>query len=152
MILTEHFYLKPENLHNIYNSLYCIIEEKCQDFCSQEYGYITKFGGIKNIKNNYINRFGNRILFMVEYEIENFKPKEGDVLNAKIEGIFEDGILLSYIDKMRILVPKQNIIDNGFVFENGTYNVGNIGDNIEIIIDKLRYVKSRFDCIANLKV
>ena len=128
------------------------IENKCHNFCSQEVGYITHFNGIKKICENRINRCGNKILFFVEYEVDNFKPEEGNELNATISGVFEDGLLLMYIDKMRILVPKQNLLDNGYTFENGTYNNWQLGDNIDIVIDKIRYVKSRFDCIANLKV
>lgn len=152
MLLIDNFYLKPENLHNIFQSLNDEIENKCKDFCSQDIGYITKFKGIKKIRDNHINRCGNRILFLVEYEVDNFKPEEGIELNATISGIFEDGLLLTYIDKIRILVTKQNLIDNGYIFENNTYNELNIGDNINIVVDKIRYVKSRFDCIANLKV
>ena len=62
------------------------IEIKCKDFCSQDIGlYKLKFNGIKQIKGNHINRCGNRVLFLVEYEVEKFlKPEEGIELNANI--------------------------------------------------------------------
>lgn len=151
MILTDMFYLEPCDLHNIKESIINQIELKCKDFCSQDIGYITKFIEIKNIKKNIINRCGTKILFEVEYEIENFKPNVGDIYNAEIIHIFEEGIILLY-KKMRILIPKQNLNDNNFNYINNSYNDWKLGDIINIEIDKIRYVKCRFDCIANLKL
>ena len=53
-----------------------------------------------------------------------------------LSGTFEDGIILTYIDRMKILIPKRNLIDNGFVFVNNTYNDWVIGDVIHIVVDK----------------
>jgi DNA-directed RNA polymerase subunit E'/Rpb7 len=152
MILTDNVYLNPEDLYNIKESIYNEIDIKCKDFCSQDIGYIIQFNGIKNIKGNHINRCGNKILFLVDYEVDTFKPEIGDVLNVDIIHIFEEGIILSYINKVRILVPKQHLIDVGYYFEDGTYNGWQMGDNIDIVVDKIRYEKSRFDCIADLKL
>lgn len=152
MILTDNIYLNPEDLYNVKESINTEIQMKCKDYCCQDIGYIIQFIGIKNIRENHINRCGNKILFLVDYEVENFKPEIGEVLNADIIYIFEEGIILSYINKIRILVPKQHLNEIGYYFKDGTYNDWQLGDNIDIVIDKIRYEKSRFDCIANLKL
>jgi DNA-directed RNA polymerase subunit E'/Rpb7 len=152
MILTENIYLNPDELGDIKSSIKSKLEILCQDYCSQEIGYITSFIGIKDIRKNFINKQGDKIMFVVDYEISNFKPTEGKSIVAKITHIFEEGVILEYIEKIRILIPKHHLNSQGYYFENKTYKGWKIGYPLSIVIDKIRYEKGRFDCIANLKV
>ena len=151
MILTDFFYLKPDELYDVNSSIYNKINEKCFGFCSQDVGYIISFNNIVKINNNIISRSGNEIVFKVSYDVNVFKPNIDDEYEAIITNIFDEGIILEYLNKIRILIPKSNLNENGFEFTNNTYNNWNIGDTINIKITQIKYEKNNFICIANLK-
>jgi DNA-directed RNA polymerase subunit E'/Rpb7 len=151
MHIVDYFYLDPQELHNVNVCINKKIQEKCQDHCSQEIGYITGFNGINKIFSNIVNRNGNKIVYKVVYDVECFKPHIDSEYNAEIKYIFEDGIVLLYY-KMKILIPKNNLIENGYVFENNTYGDFKVGDYLDIIITQIKYEKNNFMCIANLKL
>ena len=151
MHVIDYFYLDPHELHNVNACINSKIQEKCQDHCSQEIGYIIGFNGISKIYSNIINRNGNKIVYKVVYDVECFKPFIDAEYNAEIKYIFEDGIVLLYY-KMKILIPKNNLIENGYTFENNTYGNFKVGDYINIIVIQIKYEKNNFMCIANLKL
>lgn len=124
--------------------------------CTKEDGYILKIHSIKKIINNHITPSTTSIIFELLLKAEVMKPEVGMKVEAKVDLVDPQGIIVYTDEKLKIFVPSINFGDyefddakNAFVNEKEKKKI-KLGDRINVKITAIRYEKSKFDCIGEL--
>jgi DNA-directed RNA polymerase subunit E'/Rpb7 len=138
---------------NIHNHLLKKLKETVENTCNMDQGYILKVIKIIEIVDNNIISSNTSVIFVVKYEAETFKPKINNVISGKVCMIFQHGIFIDILNKMKVIIPiksLQNFIYNekiGFISDELTIKVG-IQINIKIVL--IKYENKSYSCIGNL--
>ena len=118
MILHEYVYLCHEELHDINTNIKNKLVQLCLHKCSPETGIINKFIEITNISNNKFNPCGDQIIFDVYFRVENYIPKPNDIIEAKVDNVLNNSVVLSYPinnPKMRIITNSSSTLQPGYI-------------------------------------
>tara|TARA_Y100000389_G_C17397240_1_gene483270 strand:- start:520 stop:1014 length:495 start_codon:yes stop_codon:yes gene_type:complete len=138
---------------NISHHLLKKIEENMEGKCYLDYGYIIKVKNIIDIGSNIISPSTLMAVYTVKYEADVIKPVKGLILSGKICMLFKQGIFVNILDKMKVLIPENNIEgykfnDDIFVSEDEDKDDLVINTNVEIEITMVKYEKKSFSCIG----
>lgn len=139
MILNEFVYLNHEELYNVNYNIEEKLKKYCKSKCSKETGFINKFIEIKSINKSFFNPTGEKMIFHVSFLVENYIPEKDDIIEAKVENILPDGIILSYPinnPKMSIMTNYRNDLEIGYI--------------VSVKLKEIKYEKSSILCIGNL--
>lgn len=155
VIMERKICVEPSHLDDkIFDHLLEKIRNDILGHCDQEHGYVTKVYNKIKIINNTISTFGPSVFFQVKFEAEVFKPKIGLEYKGKVCMIFQAGIFVEVFDKMKVLIPVDQM--NGYKFDKGNSSFKKGGktvcqnDIVKIKINLIKYEKQNFSCIGNL--
>lgn len=153
-IITNEIEITPDKLDcNIKDHIIEQIKGKIGT-CSKKHGYILDIVEIKNIVNKSISNTSSNIVFKVDYNAKILKPDIDKVVKCKVNMIFTQGIFAG-INKMNILIPEDQLINYTFNHKDNTYYNGKKvikkGDEIDIVIKNVKYMKKQYSCIGVLK-
>ena len=123
--------------------------------CDAEYGYILKIYKKFKIISNNISSAGVGAFFNVRFAIQCLKPTCGTEYKSVIKMVFSTGIFVEIQDKIKVLIIGDKIQNYKYnstksCFENEKFTLKK-DDEINIIIESIRYEKKKFICIGNLK-
>lgn len=148
-ICIEPKYLSSQLKTRIADRLYEILGNKC----SKEYGYVVDVNSDFKIHGNEIGASGN-IMIDVECSVKTLKPKKGNIIEGKVFMLFDHGIFIEVLGKMKVLVPidktggyKFDKISRTFKHKKKTIGVGDI---LKVEIDQIKYEQKKFSCIGIL--
>ena len=156
MIVTILQKIPVENKYLYYNVKEYLLEktkQKMEGTCSKENGYILKVLEIEDILDNIIASSTCTVFFLVKYKAEVLKPIIGDILKGKICMIFQYGIFVDIMNKMKILIPIISINNFEYIDEEYIDKEGNIlykDMDVSIQILSLKYENKDFSCIGKL--
>lgn len=152
--ITQRVSIDPIYLDsNISHHLLKKIKETMEGKCCLDYGYIINVKNIVNLGSNIISPANSLVVYNVTYQADTIKPEKGLVLSGKICMIFPQGIFVNIIDKMKILIPVNNL--ESYTFEDGNFVAENKHDlildtNVDIEITMVKYEKKSFSCIGKI--
>lgn len=140
---------------NISHHLLKKIKKNMEGKCYLDYGYIIKVKNIIDIGSNIIAPATLMAVYTVKYEADVIKPVKGLILSGKICMIFKQGIFVNILDKMKVLIPENNIKgykfnDDIFVSEDKDKDDLVINTKVEIEITMVKYEKKSFSCIGKI--
>lgn len=146
----EHKHLTSKLKTHMFEKIKTMMTGKC----TVDYGYIIKIIKIVDIGDNTIGTANSLVFFNVTYDAEILKPEIGQILTGTVCMIFQHGIFVNILDKMKVLIPATAM--SSFSFENSSF-VGNdltITDGVElnIRITMIKYEKKVFSCIGELEI
>lgn len=131
------------------------IKNNLEGDCSKEYGYIFKINNDLEILNHEISRISSDLLFTVSFTADTINPKNNDEIEGEVCMIFSDGIFVNVKDRLKILIPVNNIpkykyneIDNTFECDN---KIIKVGQKIDVIINATLFNKKKISCFGSLK-
>ena len=121
--------------------------------CTQEHGYLVKFGGF-TIKDTEISRVTADIIVRLNVKAYVLKPRVDAKYQATVSACVNgNGIYAHCHDKLKILILERNFSNSRF--ENGKYvfpdKTIQIGDVVNVIIKAIKYEKNNFQCIGILE-
>ena len=140
---------------NISHHLLKKIKENMEGKCYLDYGYIIKVKDIIEIGSNMIAPATLMAVYTVKYEADVIKPIKGLILSGEICMMFKQGIFVNILDKMKVLIPENNIEgykfdDDIFVSEDKDKDDLVINTKVEIEITMVKYEKKSFSCIGKI--
>jgi len=143
-------YLDSNISHHILEKIRLNMEDKC----TLKHGYIIKVRKIINLGDNIIAPANSLVVYDVTYEAETIKPEKGLELYGKICMVFEHGIFVDVLGRMKVLVPANTL--EGYTFTCDSFTPEEEGE--VIVIEKLvgiritmvKYEKKDFSCIGEL--
>jgi DNA-directed RNA polymerase subunit E'/Rpb7 len=143
----------PHMLSNINEHIYSELIKRYNSKWTEEYGYIFKISPDFDIISNIIQRDNMRILFRVRCRVERIKPEEGMRIVARVDTVIPNGIFVSYMNCMHILINKTSF--NGvYNKETGSFSVDDRvimkGSEIEVEITKYMWAKDKYSVIGKL--
>ena len=143
----------PHMLSNINDNIHAELIKRYNNKWTEEYGYIVSISDNFTVISNIVQRDNIRILFKVKCDIQRIKPFEGMNVRAKVDTVIPNGIFVSYMNFMHILVNKTSF--NGvFNKDNSTFSVdGRViskGDEIDVEITKFMWVKDKYSVIGKI--
>lgn len=131
------------------------IKENMEGKCYLDYGYIIKVNDIINIGSNIISPATLLAVYNVTYEADVIKPVKGLVLSGEICMLFQQGIFVNILEKMKVLIPENNIegynfVDGIFVSEDKDKDDLLLNTKVKIEITMVKYEKKYFSCIGKI--
>jgi len=140
---------------NISHHLLKKIKENMEGKCYLDYGYIIKVNNIIDIGSNVISPATLMAVYNVKYEADIIKPVKGLILSGEICMIFKQGIFVNILDKMKVLIPENNIegykfIDDIFVSKDKDTEDLVLNKKVEIEITMVKYENKSFSCIGKI--
>lgn len=155
IIIERRICLEPRFLdQNIMSHLLVKVKNSIEGECTKKYGHILKVIRLVELKDNMISSANSDIVFTVSFEAETLLPTVGGKLTGEVCMILPSGIFLSIQDKLKVLVPQNEL--NGYVLNQATMSYkkdGNIikrGDTVSVCITGTRYTKQSFSCFGRL--
>ena len=129
------------------------IKNNMENKCTIEHGYITKVIRILKIISNLITPANSLVIYDVIYEAETIKPVKGLRLTGKICMVFEHGVFIDIINRMKVLIPTSKL--KGYKYSSSSFtdeygNVLKVNTEVDIIIDMIKYEKKEYSCIGEL--
>ena len=129
--------------------------------CFQEYGYILKIYKKIYILKNTVKTDG--VVFLVKFEADTFKPSPDDTFKGTVCMVFQQGILVEIINKIKVLIPSNklefvtyNKVNNTFESKHNNTKEEETslkkGSLVEVKIDVVKYEKQNFNCIGTLNL
>lgn len=148
-------YLDSNISHYILEKIRLNMENKC----TLKYGYIINVRKIINLGDNIIAPANSLVVYDVTYEAETVKPEKGLELSGKICMVFEHGIFVDVLGRMKVLVPVNTL--EGYTFSDDSFipleekgegekEVIVVGKSVNIRINMVKYEKKEFSCIGEL--
>jgi DNA-directed RNA polymerase subunit E'/Rpb7 len=157
MWVEKQVYLEPSFLDkNIKKHIQNQIEKDMIGNCSQEYGYVMNIGEGIEILSNSVSNTEVGVYFLVKFRVETLKPESGKKYTGKIFMLFQEGIFIEVIQKLKVLVPFDKLAQIGYKYDkdNNTFvkgkNVLKKDTEVQFQIDLIRYEKQNFNCIGSL--
>ena len=152
IILRRQICVKPEYINSmIFEQLLYELKSLCVNECSKDVGYIMNVIKIIKIIDNYINMDSN-VVFDIKFEAEVLVPKNDKVFQGQVCMIFEEGIFVDIMNKMKILIPATSLTD--YVFNKNMFIKGKsvIKENntVTIKIIAFQYNNQEFNCFGTL--
>ena len=155
--IQKDIYLQPKFLDkNVLKHIESELGRVMDNNCSKNFGYILEVKEIVHIDENFITNTDSNIIFKVEFIAKVLKPEKGDILSGTVCMVFDDGIFFDFRNKQKVLIPKSNLEENGFMFENSLYKKDNEvieeGSKISAMIIASQYSRKKFSCFGSLVV
>jgi DNA-directed RNA polymerase subunit E'/Rpb7 len=156
LIIEKKIFLEPKYFdENILDHLQKKIQKSIET-CDPEYGYIIKIYKKFKIISNNISSAGIGVFFNVRFAINCLKPICGNDYIGKIILIFPTGIFVEIQKKIKVLIVGDKLKNYKYntlksCFENNKNDTLKQDDEINIIIDSVKYENKKFICIGNLK-
>lgn len=154
-IIERRICLEPRFLdQNIYSHLLKKIKDSIEGECTKEHGHILKINKLVKIYDNMISSANSDIVFTVLFEAETLKPEIGYNLSGNVCMILPSGIFVNIQDKLKVLIPRNELNDYIYNASNTCYNKNDIsiknGDIVTVCISGIRYTKQNFSCFGSL--
>jgi DNA-directed RNA polymerase subunit E'/Rpb7 len=123
-----------------------------KDECSKNFGHIVEVIDIVKIIDNKISSAKANIIFDIIFKAKVLKPIKNKCYDANVCMITEDGIFLDVLDKINILIPKNElseyeINDDKYIHKNTKKNI-KYGDIINVCIRDTKYSNKNFSSIG----
>jgi DNA-directed RNA polymerase subunit E'/Rpb7 len=135
-----------------------IYEKLCTDLlnkCDDTYGYILKIYKKIHILGNSVSSATSDVFFHVEFCIKAMKPNKGDEYTGKVCMIFSNGVFVQVEGKMKVLIPSTKLTSYTYNKDTNSFQKKRssikVGDELEVVIDLVKYEKQNFSCIGSLK-
>jgi DNA-directed RNA polymerase subunit E'/Rpb7 len=141
---------------NITNHISEKILTELTDTCDQKYGYIINIDPKKiNIIDNIISNSEPHVFFTVRFKARVFKPKVNDEYEGKVCVIFQHGVLVDVMNKIKVLIPvskldKYTFSDGIFKSKESTFCIQK-NTSVVVKINMIKYEKQNFNCIGELR-
>lgn len=140
---------------NISHHLLKKIKETMEGKCYLDYGYIIKVNNIIDIGSNIISPATLLAVYNVTYQADVIKPIKGLVLLGEICMIFQQGIFVNILDKMKVLIPDNNIegynfVEGDFICDDKNEPDLTLNTQVKIEITMVKYEKKYFSCIGKI--
>jgi DNA-directed RNA polymerase subunit E'/Rpb7 len=155
IIISKRITIEPKYLtKNIITYMKTKLEDIMIGDCSLDFGYVTQVNKILKIEDNYISPATGNAIFIIKFEAITLKPVENDIMKGDICMVFQHGIFVEIDQKMKILIPVDNMKD--FEYDNLTASFVKgkktlkVGNNISVRILKIKYEQKEFSCIGEL--
>lgn len=130
------------------------IRQEILGHCDQEYGYVTKIYDKIKIISNTISASGPGVFFDVKFGAKVLKPEVGVEYDGTVCMIFPAGIFVEVFEKMKVLIPADQMDGYKFDKEKSFFKKGKkIIDQehkVRIKINLIKYEKQNFNCIGSL--
>ena len=141
---------------NIKNHILSKLNELVNDKCTQEYGYILKIERLIEIIDHEIGRADSNNIFNVKFEAHILKPEPGLLITGKVCMIYKDGIFINILDKQKMLIPKNKLInytfyeiDSSYIHNTDKSNIIKIDDTISAVISVVGYNNQSYSCFGS---
>lgn len=156
-LIKRRICLDPQFLDsNIMTHLFDKIKECTEGDCTLEYGYILGVNRLVEVEDSWISSANSDIVFNVIFEAVALKPSVGDVLSGVVCMIFQTGILLDVNDKLKFLIPEDELREKGYelnkagmYYKNGDTNIKRL-DELDVRVVELKYKDREFMCFGSL--
>ena len=156
-VIETEVYLEPSRINGRYKAyLLDKIRQQYENTANEKFGIIQKVNSIKDLEQQCILDNSTFVTFLVKCAVLCYMPKKGDVLNIPITKITPYGIFISE-HQIRILIPQAYLPEYYSIQREGTtfqlLNQQNDttfceGDQICVVIEKIKYEKNGFSCLA----
>lgn len=151
----EKIYIEPGLINeNLIENIKKKVKENLGT-CNPEYGYILKIYDKIDISRNKISSTDSGAFFQVKFNINCLKPKTGDELQGVVCMIFSEGIFVDVMNKIKVLIPKDNLKGFEYNKEKNSFvskRIIKVGDTITTKITIVKYEKGNFSCIGTLNI
>lgn len=152
--------LEPKHLSSDYREkIKQDIIEKYENTCVKEVGYISKIIDIQKIIHDKVMNMIPFVFFLVEVQVLSYLPELNDIIDIKINFIFNHGIF-GYYEKIKILIPMQaceewmihqkNQNETILIYKNDPKITLKKDDNIKVLVKNIRFEKDNFSCIGKI--
>lgn len=142
---------------NIEKHIFQKLKKTMEGICTFNNGYIIEVKKIVELGSNTIGNSNSLVIFNVVYEAEVLKPIEGQVLTGKVCMIFQHGIFVDVITRMKVLIPvtsmeeyNYNKNDNTFEYTTDSLVSITLEKELSIEIVMIKYEKKQFSCIGKI--
>jgi DNA-directed RNA polymerase subunit E'/Rpb7 len=155
--ITRRFCLEPRYLDKNYEeNLLEKIKDITNNECSREYGYFINIIKILKIKDIDITR-NSEIVCNTEFQAETLFPVKGKEFTGTIGMIFNSGVFVIIKNKLKVLIPLDQLSEYTFDNINNTFVMNKDSDKllkkdgkIKISILDIRYSKNQFSCFGKI--
>lgn len=155
-VIQKRISIHPNCLNkDIEQHIYNKLESLFKNSCTKEHGYILSIDKDIKVLENEVGIDGST-MFIVEIKVKTLKPFVDQVIEGKVCGVFEEGIFIDVVEKMKVLIRSDKLphytyckYDESFV--NGKKKIQK-GDEIWVKIKQIKYDKNSFSCIGDLKI
>jgi len=108
--------------------------------CEKDIGYFVEILSVVSLNDSRIENSSSDISINVTFKVSVFKPVIGKVISVKILYLYNEGILISYDNFLKLIIPCD------------TYNEHNHKeqDVVQVEITDIKYDDKQFKCIARL--
>lgn len=104
--------------------------------CHVDYGCVLKIIDVNILENN-IHNSNSSIIFMLEVQVETFKPFVNQILDVTtVTSVYPDGFFVDYTTQ-RILIP----IKNSDI---------KVGDKLSVILTAIQFKNNKFCLIGDV--
>lgn len=122
--------------------------------CFKDVGYILNIIKIIRKNSNCISRANSDIVFSIEVEVDTLKPVIGLKLLGEVCMVYEGGIFVDIMGKMKVLVPPDNMPNFDYIKKDSVFRLGDenisIGSQVYVILNLVKYEKQQFSGIGKL--
>ena len=147
-IISKNIVIEPKYLdYNIKEYVYSELKKKYERTCCDEYGLIIDINECLHM-DNIINKDSIGITFTIKFKALTLKPIQGMELSF--------GKLYNKYNNVQFFIPENSLNNSGYFFnqdENYFKNENDIINNeseVNIIIDKIQYDTTKYNCITKL--
>lgn len=151
-LIVEPQYISQQKLHNYILHKF---RKQSELECSKDYGYILNVHSNFEILRNHISNATSNPIFTVKFTIENLKPEIGSIFVGPVCMIFNKGVFISVLNKLKIFIPidensgyKFVQATNSFVLNQNKKIDSNSVLTCEII--GMKYTNHKFNCVGRL--
>lgn len=143
-------YLEPIMMNkNIRKHLNEEIERKLKNKCIYNYGYVKNINKINTITNTKSN------VFIIDCNIEVFKPEKDVIYETIVHVIYKEGIFVEVNNLQKILIPKLHLHGYQYdeftnVFIDKNKNIIQPGMSVHTKVLAVKYNNNSFSCIGEL--
>lgn len=122
--------------------------------CTFDYGYIITVNKIVELGENIIAPANSLVVYNVKYEADTIKPEKGMELRGEICMVFQHGVFVDILKKLKVLIPVASLegytfTGDSFVSKEDDENI-KVGSEVNIRITIVKYDKKSFSCIGEL--
>lgn len=130
------------------------LREKLENTWCRQYGYIKSIEMLPVVNHGLSNTRHGLIRFDVSYRAKTFKPKSGQILEAKVELATEHGLSLEY-GPLKIFIASQML--HGYKWSRGSFvntklsHAVRTGDTLKVKIIEYTWTKdNKYEAVAVL--
>ena len=142
--------------NNIQQHLLNKLKNSMINTCSMSNGYILDIIEIININSNLVSTANTKTVFNIIYTAETLNPQKGQVIEGTVCMVFDNGIFVNHLDKLKILVPKSSLNGEDLHFNGesksfeGDESTIEVGSNVSVKLSMIKYEEKEFKCIGEI--